>query len=745
MGKRKRKNTAATRDIPYERCYEKAGMIETRRGVFTHAYEIIPPKRTKEMTYSHDRACEGIRKIFKLAAERPFQFVIRNARIPVNNYLEKIQLKSSGNVKLHTHIEDYNSFLSDNVEIGHNNHESRIYLVISTDGMDAAGAAEEFANADLAITEAFDGLYGYKAEPMSLLDRLNLLRSIYHMGCKNEESKIEIKGKVPTKQQIAPGTVSYERSFMRLDGKYLRMLFLNVFPPDMPESLLNDISAMSGNSIISMSCVPLDSVLGLWAAAERVRANTRTEVLALRDTIEDRREKKQLITESMIEETEEAYFYKYAQDIFLQSKDGEPVLLVTLLVALISDTQDELDRDTSLLRLAVSKYGGQIRTCDYLQKEAFQSVLPLNRGKVHFERAFLLKKIAGVFPVNVQSLFETKPMFQGLNMINDNFIFTDRQSCPVGMIAGAAHMGKTFAIKRDAMNALMTTRDRVFILTDKPQEYDSFLTEVDGKRLVFVPDSFAKDPDYALIDDNGVFGRLFLEASMAMKTGYYRERYSQTERETIKNHISMEAEMIMFQNFSTVSEAVAYANGNPEAFPLFLSAFGGCKEILHGDFSRCNVIPCMDLQTMVVMVDFLWNFAIHEKKSNRGIWIYVDGCDELLYSTESSDYILALMDKAEKLQVPITFVLNDAVHVVTNQDASIELDYFVKKVSFFKLLSMGPIERKWFVERLEINDTLVPFMADREPGEGVLITPTTNVAFSDRFGTETSEFYRLFT
>ena len=91
----------------------------------------------------------------------------------------------------------------------------------------------------------------------------------------------------------------------------------------------------------------------------------------------------------------------------------------------------------------------------------------------------------------------------------------------------------------------------------------------------------------------------------------------------------------------------------------------------------------------------------------------------------------------------MTFVLDDSVHVVTDPDASIEFDYFLGKVQFFRLHSQGPIERKRYEERLNISRTLIPYMADREPGEGVLITPSLNVAFTDRFDKD-SPFYRLF-
>ena len=738
-----RRNAAAIKDIPYERCYEEAGMIEVAKGVFTHSYEILKPVRTKEMTYSAERARGRMRSIFSLLGNRPFQFVSRNSQIPEEAYLNGIMLKAEENDPLQSSVESYNRLLAENVGIGHNNYESRIFLTVSIDDTDAAGAAGEFEVLDGSIRDEFEKLYGYRAEPMTLEERLAVLGSIYHPGDSPEISAGKKKGRT-TKERIAPRSIEYDRNYMRIDGKYVRILFLNALPSELPESLLCDISAVSGDSIISASYEPLDATLGLRAAENMVRENTRMEKRAIRETIEDRRERKEIVTEIPIEENEDAYFYEQAKETFSAGERREPVLLVTILIALFSDTPDMLDRDTSLLKLAVSKYGGHIRTCDYQQKESFQSILPLNQVNVHFARAFPLRRIASVFPINVQSLFETKPMFQGLNMINDNFIFSDRRNCPVGLIAGMDHTGKTFAVKREVLNALLMTRDKVFVLTDKPGDYKCFLSGVGGKELSFSPDIFIKDADYALSDDMGMFAQMALMACMAAHSVYYKERYTAAERDEIKKHIAQEAEMISYQRFQTVSEAVSYAKNYSEAFPLFLSAFGEIGTTPTEHVSRCNLISCTDAQGMLMALDHLWNYAIRERKANRNIWIYVDGCDEMLYATECSDYLLALMDKAGKLQVPLTFVLNDSVHVVTSQDASIELDYFVKKISYFKLLSLGPIERKWFTERLNINRTLFPYITDREPGEGILITPTLNVAFTDRFDAKDSRFYQQF-
>ena len=135
---------------------------------------------------------------------------------------------------------------------------------------------------------------------------------------------------------------------------------------------------------------------------------------------------------------------------------------------------------------------------------------------------------------------------------------------------------------------------------------------------------------------------------------------------------------------------------------------------------------------------------MQRKKENRTVWIYVDGADDLLYSTAACDYLISILERAEILKIPVTLVIQDAVHIVTNQRAAIEFDYLLHKIRYFKLLSLGPVERKKFVERLNISQQLVPYFVERGPGEGILITPSANIAFNDHFESRDNEFYQLF-
>ena len=65
-------------------------------------------------------------------------------------------------------------------------------------------------------------------------------------------------------------------------------------------------------------------------------------------------------------------------------------------------------------------------------------------------------------------------------------------------------------------------------------------------------------------------------------------------------------------------------------------------------------------------------------------------------------------------------------------------------MNYFRLLGLGPIERKQFTEKLSIADSLIPYITDREPGEGIIITSTQNIPFTDRIEGKEHSFYKLF-
>ena len=87
--------------------------------------------------------------------------------------------------------------------------------------------------------------------------------------------------------------------------------------------------------------------------------------------------------------------------------------------------------------------------------------------------------------------------------------------------------------------------------------------------------------------------------------------------------------------------------------------------------------------------------------------------------------------------------MQDSAKIISNDTAKIEFDYLLEKIEYFKLLTQGIIERRKFIDKLDIPHTLVPYITDVEPGEGILITPSANVSFNDRFETDENPFYKM--
>ena len=755
--------------IPYIRCYEEHGIIETENKVFTRGYEIRKPEEQIHSQYNIQFIRSCMETILKDVAEEglSYQFCVRNRRVDEQGYLRNLLAKNHGEEKLDIYARAYNATIQDNTSVGHNNFETRIYYIVSYLSDIVEEAIEKFQEVDRLIKEHFTKLYGYSAKQMSLVERLESIFDIYHPDQKEKFGSIaDYDGngfsfrsmqlmKLTTKDLVAPSDyLDTERNYMKVGNTYARGLFINSIPSNASDSVLVDIMSVSSNSVLSVHYQPIDSEIGFSASVREVKNNVYTKVIPIRDTVEDRKAGRTKVKEYQVNETEKTHYNNAALELFKESvAKNNPTILTSFVIVLFADDLDELDRDTRLLKLSASKYAVQVRTADKLQNEAFQSILPLNNVKMDVKRTFTVERLSTMSPMNVQALFEQIKAFHGLNAINDNLVLIDRKNSLSGLIAGIEHSGKTFACKREAFNALATTDDEIIILTKKPEQYEYFVNELDGSIVYgFNPDFAEVNENYNLFEAPEELRKLVLEAAITYGNGFYKKKYKslsgdmvdslEDEKKEAYRKVEVEAERLkVFSNFMEMFE---YAATNYVQFEMFLSAMDRYRVYEYLPENRLKVIHLEDDMSLILKLSYFLDYAIQMKKKNKSIWIFVDGADELLYSTTGSDFAIALLERTEKLHVPVTLVLDDVVHIFTNQDASIEFDYLLNKLNYFKLLGLGPIERKQFTEKLNIADSLIPYITDREPGEGIIITSTQNIPFTDRIEGAEHFFYKLF-
>ena len=112
-----------TDKIPYLRCYEEQGIIETEYKVFTCGYEIRRPKEQIHTQYNIQFIRSCMESILNDVAEEglSYQFSVRNRRVDEQGYLQNLLAKEHGEEKLDVYKREYNATIQDNTSVGHNN------------------------------------------------------------------------------------------------------------------------------------------------------------------------------------------------------------------------------------------------------------------------------------------------------------------------------------------------------------------------------------------------------------------------------------------------------------------------------------------------------------------------------------------------------------------------------------------------------------------------------------------------
>lgn len=68
---------AIYKSIPYLRCYEESGMIETEQGVYSRGYQIVQPEKAARHSITAKQVRAAMENIIRKLSERfTFQFFL---------------------------------------------------------------------------------------------------------------------------------------------------------------------------------------------------------------------------------------------------------------------------------------------------------------------------------------------------------------------------------------------------------------------------------------------------------------------------------------------------------------------------------------------------------------------------------------------------------------------------------------------------------------------------------------------
>lgn len=775
--------------IPYQRVFEDEGIFESAPGVFSKAY-VIQDITTKDIkSFSNDMIAKRFAMLLNdLPASMTLQFIIHNRLIGQDVFLKKILMVPDKEETVNEWIETYNKTVTDNSTIGHNNVKKNKYFVISMKADIPEEAVNAFRKEDENIKNLFAGICNINVEGLSAVARLRVMYSMFNPKLNDFGKKADVKGdgtftlktmsklKLTTKDCIKPFAMdTTNKNYIVLNNDtYVRLFFITSIPAYVSNNLISDITNISSNMVFSTIYEPVDSQYGFEVATQRVSNNTIIKQQMKRDTIKDRKDKTIVKTETMINESEQKYFEKSALRIMKESVAvGEKAMLATFVIALYADDLETLERDTKLLHISTSKFACQVKPLDLQQLQGLQTVLPLAYNRVDCRRMFTIRKLSAMPPLNLQEVLQKDGLFNGLNSINDNLILLNRKNNPTlsGIIAGTEHSGKTFQNKREIFNSLISTKDKVLIVSNN-DNYDNFVKALGGKIYTNVQmNPMRMVEHYGLVNPDKYSKSLYLEALIEVLTrstekiissqniaamteleNATSDRYDKIVEEVDSFFKSVEQAGIDWQDVNATADFII---AHKDTYPNFYDCVDFIKDLalnrtnIFEDTSRLQLVKFTTDAEAIVLLDYLFNKQIDYKIDNKTTWLFVDSIDGLFDSEQTSNFLTDYVERMNALQNIYTQVIQSSVELFTDNATSYRLKDLIYIMGYFKLLNQGAIERRRFAELLNIPNSLVNYITSAELGKGIICTASSNIAFDDSFYMDDSSdtsvnFYKLF-
>ena len=745
--------------IPYEAVYD-GGIVRIKEGKYSKAYRI------EDSTYEDikDVGADEISRRFDvllrtLSDDFSMQFLIHNSLISKQKFLEKIKLPENKEHAINERIALYNGMITENSQIGHNNVKKNKYFVVSVSADTADEAKTKFSEREDEITELFYDICKIGITPLSSTELLSVLYGIYNPNPDHKRGRKTIrdegfssletirKKRFTTKDLIMPDSVKVSDvdGLILNNNTYVRSFFIITIPKMVSANLVSDITNISSNMLFSCTFEPIDTDVLQRILETNVEENTKVTHSLIRDTISDRKMKRTRRMEEMINAGEEEYFYKAA---LASMEDGEVSMMATFAIVLFADDPDELERATTLLHISTSKFACLVKPLDLDQTGCLSTALPLCNDLIDCKRKLSTKKISMMPPLCLSELLLKDGIFCGLNSINDNLILLNRKNNPylAGLISGTEHSGKTYQCKREILNALMSSDDEVFVISDT-DEYDRFTKKLGGidyedifTNPLLVPDGYGLGADkYSKC--------LFLEAVARICLGAMNEEYGE---EAVGAEVSLIYDELRTMGDRNSASIYMYFMARAEVYPYmskvmrYLLDYEQSHMRLLTDPERLKLIRVKSELEKILLLE---NLYVRSTKKN--IRVFVDSMDEFFSSDQASGFLKDYIDKLNVSGHIFTGVIQSSARLFSESAGVYRLTDMINSFGYHKLLNQGAKEREKYTQILNIPMALVNYITGAELGKGIILTPASSVAFDDNFLSEEEDdygnrFYEIF-
>ena len=770
--------------IPYKTTYPALGIIEDYDGYFSKTYKLDDCNFGTVDEDRRDEMFEDYGKVLNTVAPGSRgQLLIFNRTVDSdtvrNNVLFKPRNDGANDLR-----EEWNDQILSMMNSGRNNLKKDKYFTISMPADNIHLAKENFKDIDKTLSQNIRRINDCDTKPLRLDDRLEAMYDIYHpfddfpfakkMSGLMKGGHIDYdalsKAGISTKDLIGPDSIDlYAKSYAYGDT-YTAAFYIDKLPSRLSTDILDRISNLSCNMLLSVTFEPLDNEVALNMVKNK-NTGINTEIATVQ------KENKGLDyipteLENAKEQTRELLSDMTRRD--------QKLFKTTILCILMAPSKKKLEEYSKSLKTIVSGTLCQCRSLANQEELAFNTALPLALNQVALDRILTTEEASVFVPFTVQEIYQPKGVVYGLNAISKNIIRYDRASGDSygGIILGKTGSGKSYIAKEELLQLYLDNPNDRFIIIDPENEFSKIAEALGGVVITFDSSNkyrlnpFDLDLASAEMGENPIVMKAdFIVSLVETMVGgedvlsiidknlihrairkVYQGYYQYMKKEMLPKGITIDKEAM--PTFSDLYEELARM-GEPSAQIIASAIENYCSGGIYDSFSyRTNIN--IDKRLVVyntskmpeglkelaphICLNDAWNRMVDNSRKYKECMthLYIDEGHLFCNTSAGAKFIKQIALRARKYSGRYTIMTQNLIDLMKNSEAQ----SVVRNIEFMIMMKQSPTDVDELADMYDLSPTLQSYL-NRGRGTGLIWNGSAIIPFENEFYDKTTRSHQI--
>lgn len=696
-----------------------------------------------------------------------FQFCFINQMVDMEEYKNVISIPMQDD-ELNLVRNEYATYLRDQLEKGNNGIVKSKYLIFGIEARDKKQAVSRLAKIESDIINRFK-ILGCKCVTISGIERLKIIHDYLNQDNLEKFAMKSFKditaGGLTPKNYVVPTSFDFRaKNYYKIGDMFATTNYLVISAAEISDEMLADILNMEDALNVTMHIDALNQteamkyIKGKLSEINKMKIDEQKKAIRSGYDID-------IIPPDIETYSEEAHGLLKE----MQSRN-ERFFKVTFLITSFNSNLQKMKDFRFALSNNIQSASCVLRRLDHQQEQGFISSLPLGKNFIKQSRFLTTSSTAVFVPFTTQELFMDSPesLYMGLNSLSNGMIMADRKMLknPNGLILGTPGSGKSFATKREILNAFLVTRDDILICDPEAEYYP--LVNYLGGQIVKIGQSskqyinpldinlnYSDDDDPVSLKVDFILS--FMELVVGGKAGLKAEE---------KSAIDFAVSRIYTKYFE---------NPKPENMPILEDLYNELlshkEDMVSQHIAQCmylyvkgsnnlfnhhtnvdmdNRIICFDIKSlgktlkklgMLVVQDAVWNRVTVNREMHKFTRFYIDEFHLLLKDELTAAYSMEIWKRFRKwggIPTGITQNVKDFL-------ASKEIENIFDNSDFVYMLNQGADDRDILAQKLNISQHQIKYVTNVGQGEGLIFFGDIVQPFVDRLPKDTVMYTLLTT